>query len=367
MTGYKIMWFQPKFRAFVSNLTVGNVTTTSVRGLEPATEYVFAVAAMSEGAFNEASAALPTDLYGRRKPTDDALIGDFSAYTNVTGTARADFSFSFFNGNQSLNGTKFPTFNMPGSLGPTGQYGSESNYGLILVGNANIENCNVSSTCCDGYNATIGYASCGTVCAVLPARMLEYQYVVDGITRRQVPSNLPYPDGGLPEIVIFNNINELILNKGAALPAAACGPSLRLTPSEARSSGAVWYARKLDVREGFDMTINFQISNPSLTCNVMDDVNTYCRSRGADGFAFVIQNVSPTALGLAGSGLGYEGIFNSLAVEVDTFMNYDQMDFYENHISILTQVRGGPIGCVCVFVCMCVLLFVCVDVCVRER
>lgn len=49
VTGYKILWFQPLFRSMVSNLTVGNVTTTSIRGLQPATEYVFAIAAISEG------------------------------------------------------------------------------------------------------------------------------------------------------------------------------------------------------------------------------------------------------------------------------------------------------------------------------
>eukprot|EP01037_Dinobryon_pediforme_P028437 gene28437-31718_t len=84
----------------------------------------------------------------------------------------------------------------------------------------------------------------------------------------------------------------------------------------------------------FDMN---QISNPSLKCDRMDDVNTFCRSRGADGFAFVIQNVAPNALGNAGSGLGYEGIFNSLAVELDTYHNYDQMDYYENHVAVLTE------------------------------
>jgi hypothetical protein len=35
--------------------------------------------------------------------------------------------------------------------------------------------------------------------------------------------------------------------------------------------------------------------------------------------------------------MGYEGMINALAVEFDTYMNYDQMDFYENHVSVLTQ------------------------------
>jgi hypothetical protein len=51
----------------------------------------------------------------------------------------------------------------------------------------------------------------------------------------------------------------------------------------------------------------------------------------------VIQNVGLTALGLAGSGLGYSGLFNALAVEMDTYHNYDQMDFYENHIAVITE------------------------------
>ena len=334
-TGYKILWFEPKFSSRISNLTVGNVTTTSVRGLNAGTEYVFAIAPMAEGAF-EGSAKLPTDLYGRRAATADAYLGTFSPYTNVTATVQFDFNFAFFNANVTLNHSGSTS---AASAGPTGMYGSEGSYGLVMVGSSNVQNCNVSSTCCDGYNATIGLASCGTypsVCAVLPSRALASDYVVDGITRRQVGSNVPYPNGRLQEIEIFT-LDELIANKGAELPTSRCGPALRLTPSESRASGASWYRRKVNVREGFDTRIKFEISNPSQKCDRLDDVNTYCRSRGADGFAFVIQNVGHTALGLAGSGMGYEGIFNALAVEMDTYHNYDQMDFYENHISVMTQ------------------------------
>ena len=41
----------------------------------------------------------------------------------------------------------------------------------------------------------------------------------------------------------------------------------------------------------------------------------------ADGFTFVIQNASPTALGLGSGGLGYAGIPNSLAVKFDIYNN----------------------------------------------
>ena len=328
-TGYKVLWFQPKFPTRISNLTLGNVTTTSVRGLEAATEYVFAIAPMAEGAFHEGSATLPTDLYGRRDALEAPVgfTGTFSPYTNVTATVQFDFDFGLFDANRTVNSSGSTTSI---SRGPTGMWGSEGNYGLVMVGSTNIQNCNVSSTCCDGYNATIGLASCGThasVCAVLPRRALASEFVVGGVTRRQVGSNIPYPDGSLQEIEIFT-LAELIADKGAELPTSRCGPALRLTPSEARASGAAWYRRKVNVREGFDTRISFEISNPSQKCDRLDDVNTYCRSRGADGFAFVIQNVGDTALGLAGSGMGYEGIYNALAVELDTYVNYRLVGYF---------------------------------------
>ncbi len=41
---------------------------------------------------------------------------------------------------------------------------------------------------------------------------------------------------------------------------------------------------------------------------------------------------------ISGSGMGYEGIFNSLAIEIDTYFNFDNLDFYENHVSVMTEV-----------------------------
>jgi hypothetical protein len=46
---------------------------------------------------------------------------------------------------------------------------------------------------------------------------------------------------------------------------------------------------QMEVREGFETSFRFRITNPSIRCNIMDDEYTRCRSRGGDGFAFVIQ------------------------------------------------------------------------------
>jgi hypothetical protein len=68
----------------------------------------------------------------------------------------------------------------------------------------------------------------------------------------------------------------------------------------------VGWCAQLEVREGFDTTFNFRITEASVRCDVMDDEYTHCRSRGGDGFALVLQGDSPYALGDGGMGLGYQ-------------------------------------------------------------
>ena len=180
VTGYKIIWYVPSIVSRIYNLTVGNVTTTSVRGLKPSTEYVFAIAAISEGAVHEKAANLSTDLYGRRDHLSDGLLGSFSPYTNVTATTEWDFSFDFFDSNKTINSSS--SFS-GSSMGVSGQYGSEGHFGLNIVGSAQIQNCNASHVCCDGYNASIGSESCKpgrSVCANLLRRQLEHEFVLDG-------------------------------------------------------------------------------------------------------------------------------------------------------------------------------------------
>jgi hypothetical protein len=98
----------------------------------------------------------------------------------------------------------------------------------------------------------------------------------------------------------------------------------------------------MNVGEGFDTAFSFRISNPSLRCINLHGVYDRCRSRGADGFAFVIHNSSPCAIGKGGKHMGYGGINNSLAVEFDTYYNYDELEPYDNHVSIHTRGQNFP-------------------------
>jgi hypothetical protein len=116
---------------------------------------------------------------------------------------------------------------------------------------------------------------------------------------------------------------------------------LRLTPTNQYSAGAAWFTTPqlvgpgringIDYFGGFSTTFSFRISEPS--------------GPGADGFAFVIQGVGPSALGREASGLGYAdpalgdaGIPNSVAIEFDTYASVNFGDPSDNHISV--QTRG---------------------------
>jgi peptide-N4-(N-acetyl-beta-glucosaminyl)asparagine amidase len=103
------------------------------------------------------------------------------------------------------------------------------------------------------------------------------------------------------------------------------------SPDQDNQTGAAWLTNPPSVDQGFVTTFDWQIlrSDPAV---------------GADGFAFVIQNDSSSALGSGGSGIGYQGIVNSLAVEFDTSQDPPEEfgsgvgDPYGNHLSV--QTRG---------------------------
>ncbi len=81
------------------------------------------------------------------------------------------------------------------------------------------------------------------------------------------------------------------------------------------------------VNSGFTTYFKFQIHAAAMCCTP------------GDGFAFVIQTASPTALGSGFGGLGYAGIPNSLAVEFDTFAN--TWDPNANHVAVQSCGTGA--------------------------
>jgi hypothetical protein len=97
--------------------------------------------------------------------------------------------------------------------------------------------------------------------------------------------------------------------------AAVVDDALHLNP-ESGGLGAAWFGAAMPVANGFTTDFDFRITGGD----------------AADGLAFVIQNDGPDALGDSGGGIGYQGLRNSLAVELDTFWNGDEPA--DNHVAV---------------------------------
>jgi len=117
------------------------------------------------------------------------------------------------------------------------------------------------------------------------------------------------------------------------------GRLLRLTPSRQNVAGAAWFLDKQPVAGGFETMFQFRLSEQGGL------------GRGADGFAFVLQNSGPSALGGLGSGGGFAlgagapdgatpGIPQSIAIFFDTFRNQEIGDPSDNFVTLCTA--GTP-------------------------
>ena len=119
-TGYIIKW-RKKHRDSSStaiwshSLVIGNITTTTIRGLTPNTSYTIGIAGLNEDQSNKSWFYL--DLYGRRRMLDDALEGPIA--TTFGHTLKYDVEFQRFDANSTQNhGPKVQT--TASSIGPTG-------------------------------------------------------------------------------------------------------------------------------------------------------------------------------------------------------------------------------------------------------
>ena len=121
--------------------------------------------------------------------------------------------------------------------------------------------------------------------------------------------------------------------------ATAAGNVLRLTRAKPDKSGACWLREKLPVRSGFETTFQFQLTHQDRLF-----------FHGADGFAFVLQNSGPEALGGIGSAGGFgvndptypdhAGIPWAVVIFFDTFRNSEEKDPSGNSIAI--RANGTP-------------------------
>lgn len=130
------------------------------------------------------------------------------------------------------------------------------------------------------------------------------------------------------DIQDFTDTSALSL-VGAAAPA---GIEMRIVPAVPDQVGAVWFGSRQNVGKGFHTIFTFRLSDSGGGQNEAD------QAVGGNGLAFVIQNDKVAALGTGGSGLGYAGVTNSLAIEFDTWQDTTNGDPDGMHVSV--QSRG---------------------------
>lgn len=96
---------------------------------------------------------------------------------------------------------------------------------------------------------------------------------------------------------------------------------LRLTPANVFQAGSAFYHVPFGMTEESSFSTRFQFK-------------IHGAGNGADGIVFMIQGNELTALGPDGGALGYTGIANSLAIEIDSYQGGD--DPSANHIGVRT-------------------------------
>lgn len=156
-------------------------------------------------------------------------------------------------------------------------------------------------------------------------------YMVFAFNAQGVPSTAhtvrvdPREEATQPEpsvaatITTFADRDDITL-AGSATTYAPNG-FLQLVADAGDQVGGVWYRTPvvLNGQTSFSQQVQFRTQRTGLS----------------DGMAVVLQGASPSPLGAAGEGLGYGGLPNSVAIEIDTYQNSYDPD--ANHISVLAD------------------------------
>ena len=130
-----------------------------------------------------------------------------------------------------------------------------------------------------------------------------------------------------------------------------CFEKLRLTPSEQFRRGAAWHRSRQRVVDGFEVIFSFQLDNGARMCKTVRALVTgtllyeRCQLTPSDGIAFVIRaDGAPSALGRGGGSLGYGGLKQALAIELDTWSNPEMGELPASHVSVQASGPAAELG-----------------------
>jgi hypothetical protein len=134
--------------------------------------------------------------------------------------------------------------------------------------------------------------------------------------------------------------------------------AMRVVDSDRNTLGAIWHPSQQEISNGFNASFKFMVTQPSVKCEIVQSVSgafvqslhtslyDICATSGGDGFALVFRDDTSSApssvsIGAGGSGLGYSGIPNSIAIEFDTVFNAEYNEPRESHVAIHTRGKSA--------------------------
>jgi YVTN family beta-propeller protein len=143
--------------------------------------------------------------------------------------------------------------------------------------------------------------------------------VTDGIT-----SDFEDFTWSVQPVTFSQNFNNFTGASGVTFNgnAAIAGAALRVAPNVANQAGSAYLSAAKAIGPDTSMSTRFVF-------------RIHGTADGADGMTFVIQGAGSSAMGLAGGGLGYDGLGQSVAVEIDNFTGPG--DPNANHLAILSN------------------------------
>ena len=102
---------------------------------------------------------------------------------------------------------------------------------------------------------------------------------------------------------------------------SAMGSCIQLTQATPNQNGSMWSTSTISLYQDFDF--NYEVFVGS-------------NDAGADGMVFML-SVDSTGTGTGGGGIGYEGIQNTLGIEIDTWNNVNYGDIPADHLAIISN------------------------------
>jgi gliding motility-associated-like protein len=106
---------------------------------------------------------------------------------------------------------------------------------------------------------------------------------------------------------------------GSAYANSQCG-CYTITQNLIGEAGSVWNINTIDLTNSFDYTFDVYLGCGGL-------------GGGADGVVFALQPIG-TGIGVAGGGMGLQGVAPSFGVFIDTYQNLPDNDPWDDHLSI---------------------------------